>query len=433
MAEGDIITMRQEELKRLHIVKKVLGKEVKQTEAAENLDLSYRQIKRIIRRVREEGDKGIIHKSRGQPSHKRFTEGLKRRIVSLCRNRYKGFGPTFAVEKLFEIEKIKISRESLRNLLIKEGLWQRCRRRKKYLRWRERKHYFGEMIQVDGSHHDWLEGRGPKCVLMGYIDDATSIRFARFYTHEGTVPAMDSLKRYIKRYGIPKSLYLDKHTTYKSSGKLTIEDQLHNREKLSQLERAAKELGIEIIHANSPQAKGRAERSFRTYQDRLIKEIRLRKISSIKEANRFLGSFIPKHNRRFSVRPIKEGNLHRALSKDIKLDSMLCIKEQRTLRNDFTIAYKKRLYQVLDKGIGKAIEVQERINGSLHIFYRGRKLRYKLITVKLKQDKPKLKLRRIIRPKMKHPWKKASYDNWISKKAHLQSEKASEELVLTEA
>lgn len=433
MAKEDIIIMKQRELKRLHIVRKILEKTIKQVKAADLLDLSGRQIRRVVARVKEEGNKGIIHKSRGQPSNRKLSDALKIKVIKLCQTKYKGFGPTLANEKLFEIDKIKIGDQTLRNWLMQAGCWGVNHKRRKYRRWRERKHYFGEMIQVDGSHHDWFEGRGPKCVLMGYIDDATSIRFARFYTYEGTMPAFDSLKRYIKRYGLPRSLYLDRHTTYKSNGKLTIEDELNNREKLSQLEKAAKEMEIEIIHANSPQAKGRVERSFRTYQDRLIKEMRLKGIKTIEEANRFLACFLPKHNKRFSVRPIKKDNLHRPLLKDINLDSILCIKEKRTLRNDFTIAYAKKLYQILDKDIGRTIEIQERINGSLHIFYKGRKLRYKLITIKLKQDKPKLKLRRIIRPKMEHPWKKASYDNWISKKAHLQTKKASKELVLTEA
>lgn len=231
---------------------KILEKTIKQVKAADLLGLSGRQIRRVVIRVKEEGNKGIIHKSRGQPSNRKLPDALKNKVIKLCQTKYKGFGPTLANEKLFEIDNIKVGNQTLRNWLMQAGSWGANHRRRKYRRWRERKHYFGEMIQVDGSHHDWFEGRGPKCALMGYIDDATSIRFARFYTHEGTMPAFDSLKRYIKRYGLPRSLYLDRHTTYKSNGKLTIEDELNNREKLSQLERAAKEMEIEIIHANSP-------------------------------------------------------------------------------------------------------------------------------------------------------------------------------------
>ncbi len=433
MAEGDIITMRQEELRRLHIFKKVLGRELKQVEAAEKLSLSYRQAKRITKRVRIEGDKGIIHKLRGQPSKRKIPNKLKDKIIKLCRTRYKGFGPTFAVEKLFEIEEIKLSKETLRNWLIQEGLWQRRRKRKKHRKWRQRKDCFGEMLQLDGSHHDWFEGRGPKCVLMGYIDDATSRKYGFFYKYEGTIPAFGSLKRYLKRYGIPQSVYLDRHTTYKSTKKLTDEDQLNNREFLSQFERAAKELGIRVIHANSPQAKGRIERSFRIDQDRLIKEMHLANVSTIEEANKFLKSYWSKHNKRFSVKPLKETDLHRLVPKGMDLDAILCRKTDHPLRNDFTIVHDKKLYQILDKAIGRKLTVEEGTNGARYITYKGRRLKYKQITARPKKEKSAPKLKKINRPSMEHPWKKASYDRWSLKKAHLQTEKASKELVLVEA
>ena len=431
MAEKDIITMTQKELKRLHIIKQVLEKKLKQIEAARLLDLSSRQIRRLVKKVGEEGDKGIIHRSRGQPSHRRLPERIKNRVIALYRKRYKGFGPTLASEKLLEIDKIKISDETLRLWLIEKGEWQKHCKRKKHRSWRQRKHYFGEMVQMDGSHHDWFEGRGPKCVLMGYIDDATSIRFARFYAYEGTIPAFDSLKHYIKRYGIPKSLYLDKHTTYKSTAKPTIEDELNNRRYLSQFERAAHQLSIEIIHANSPQAKGRIERSFKTYQDRLIKEMRLRGISTIEEANKFLKEFLPKHNKRFSLKPTKEGNLHRPLPKSIDLDAILCIKTEHPVRGDFTIVHNKKLYQILDKTIARKVTVQERINGKVHIVYKGRRLRYKVITTRPPKEKPKPKPRKIYRPPLEHPWKRPLYERRLAKeKALLQSKKDTEELAL---
>ena len=433
MAKGDVITMRQEELRRLHIVKKVLVKELKQVEAAEKLDLSYRQTKRITKRVREEGDKGIIHRSRGRPSKRRIFDKLKDKIVTLCKGKYKGFGPTFTAEKLFEREKIKLSKETLRNWLIKEGLWQRRRKHKKHRKWRERKHHFGEMIQWDGSHHDWLEGRAPWCVLIGQIDDASSRKAGQFYEYEGTLPAFASLKQYIKPQGIPHSIYLDKHTTYKSTKKPTVEDELNNREFLSQFERAAKELGIIVIHANSPQAKGRVERSFRTDQDRLVKEMRLAGINTIKEANKFLKSYWPRHNKKFAVKPVKQANLHRPVPQGMDLDAILCRKTEHPLRNDFTIVHDKKLYQILDKYAGKKVTVEERINGARYIVYNGVKLKYKQIAQRLAKEKPKSKPRKINRPAMEHPWKKASYDKWSQEKAHLQSKKTSEELVLTEA
>ena len=214
MAEGGIIAMRQVELRRLHVIRQVLEKKLKQVEAADKLNLSYRQTKRITQRVKQEGDKGVVHKSRGQPSHNKIADKLKNKIVSLCRGKYKGFGPTLASEKLFEIEKVKLSDETLRNWLIAEGLWQRKRKYKKYRRWRERKHCCEEMIQWDGSHHCWFEDRGPKCVLIGQIDDASGKKEGQFYSSEGTLPAFSSFKRYLKRYGIPQSIYLDKLSTY---------------------------------------------------------------------------------------------------------------------------------------------------------------------------------------------------------------------------
>lgn len=433
MAEGGIITMRQEELKRLHIVRQVLDKKLKQTEAADKLDLSYRQAKRISKRVREEGDKGIVHKSRGQPSHNKILQSIKDKVMSLCRGKYKGFGPTLASEKLFEIEKIKISDETVRNWLIQESLWQRKRKHKKHRQWRERKHIFGEMIQWDGSHHHWFEDRGSECVLISQIDDATGKKTGQFYGFEGTLPAFSSLKLYITEHGIPHSIYLDKHTTYKSPKKPTVEDELNNREFLSQFERAAKELGITVIHANSAPAKGRIERSFRTDQDRLIKEMRLSSISTIEGANKFLKKYWPKHNKRFSIKPLKEGNLHRLVPEELDLDAILCRKTEHPLRNDFTIVHDKKLYQILDKQAGRKVTVEERINGALYITYNGKRLKYKQIALRPIKEKPEPKPRKIIRPSSEHPWKKASYDRWLEKKAHLQTEKASKELVLTEA
>ena len=433
MAEGGIITMRQEELKRLHIVRQVLGRKLKQIEAADKLNLSYRQAKRITKRVREEGDRGIVHKSRGRPSPRKIAQKIRDKVIGLCRGKYKGFGPTLAAEKLFEIEKTNISKETLRNWLIHEGLWQRKRKHKKHRQWRERKHCFGEMIQWDGSHHGWLETRGPKCVLISQIDDATGKKTGQFYNSEGTLPVFASLKQYIKKQGIPHSIYLDKLTTYKSPKKPTLEDELSNREFLSQFERAAKELGITVIHANSAPAKGRIERSFKTDQDRLVKEMRLAKISTISEANKFLKSYWPKHNRRFSIKPIEKANLHRPVPEGRDLDSILCRKTEHPLRNDFTIVHDKKLYQILDRQAGRKVTVEERINGALYITYNGRRLKYKQIATRPLKEKPKPKPVRINRPSMEHPWKKASYDRWLEKKAHLQTKKASKELVLTEA
>jgi len=409
MAGKDIITMSQKELKRLHIIHKVIDKRLKQIDAAKLLELCTKQISRLVRKVRQEGDKGMMHKSRGALSHNATPEKKKDKIISLYKEKYNDFGPLLASEKLFEIDKLRISDETLRNWLITEGLWIKNRRHKKHHKWRERKHFFGEMIQIDGSHHDWFEGRGPKCVLMGYIDDANNNVFARFHEYEGTFPFMDSFKRYVKRYGIPCSIYIDRHSTYRSPKKPTIEDELENRESLSEVERALKELSVEVIHARSPQAKGRVERLFRTFQDRVIKEMRLKGIKSIEEANKFLSYYLSIFNKRFSLESLEKGDLHKPLTKDIDLDSMLCIKTKHALRNDSTVAHDKQLYQIIDSINAKELTVEERISGKILITHNGKILKYKKINnrpVRKETKKPYIfKIKKVWRPPMEHPLK----------------------------
>lgn len=382
MTGKDIIKMRQEELKRLHIVKKIIDKELKQAEAIEVLELSKRQMIRIVKRVKEEGDEGIIHKSRGRPSNRKIPDKIKANVIKLYENNYKGFGPTLASEMLYERDKIKINDETLRLWLIKKGIWKKKRGRRKHRQWRPRREHFGEMVQIDGSHHDWFEERGEKGVLMGYIDDATGKYYGRFYEYEGTLPVMDSLKRYIKKYGIPHSIYLDKHPTYKSTAKPTIEDELNCTNPLSQVQRAAKELGIIVIHADSPQAKGRVERSFLTHQDRMVKMMRLEKIGKIEDANRFVGKYMMKHNMKFSVKPVGVADFHRTVPKGLDLDFILCRKTKHPIHNDFTVVHEKRIYQILDKTTAKSVEVQERTNGKMYIYAKTTRLRYKRIGVK---------------------------------------------------
>ena len=238
MAREDIIMASSEELKRLHVIRKVLERVIRQVNAGEILSLSVRQIGRIVKRVKAEGDGGIVHKCRGKPSNRRLGDKVKARAIKLYRERYKGFGPTLAAEKLLEGQRIKVSDETLRKWLMGSGDWKKARKKGVHRQWRERKEHYGEMVQMDGSHHDWLEGRGSGCVLMGYIDDATGRGHGRFYEYEGTLPAMDSFRRYIQRYGIPLKVYLDKHTTYKSNGQPTLEEELAGMEPLSEFERA---------------------------------------------------------------------------------------------------------------------------------------------------------------------------------------------------
>ena len=405
MAGKDIFEMSQRELRRQHVIHKALEGSIKQTEAAEILLLSDRQIRRIIRRVREEGDGGIIHRGRGNPSNRQLPKKIKDVAIKLYRQKYEGFGPTLACEKLTELDGISVNDETLRKWLIGSGDWKKTRKDRKHRQWRERKHHFGEMVQIDGSHHDWFEGRGPESVLMGYIDDATGKVFARFYGYEGTIPAMDSLKRYAKKYGFPVKLYLDKHTTYKSPAKPSLKD---DTEPLSQFQRAMKELGVEVIHAHSPQAKGRIERLFRTFQDRVVKEMRLRGIKAVEEANNFLAEYLPIYNRRFAVNPKEKADLHRPVPTGLKLDRILCIKTERALRNDFTIAHDKKLYQVMDNVKAERVTVEEKINGTMVITHNDIFLKFKEITARPeKQKKPHIR-KKITpqKPSASHPWRK---------------------------
>ena len=407
MAEKDILMLRQKDLRRLHVVHKVLEEGMTQREAAQIISLSERQIRRIVERIRREGDQGICHTARGKPSNRRLPKKLKDRIVRLYKTTYADFGPTLFTEKLAERDGISISRETARSWLTEEGLWKTHRKRKAHRQWRERKDRFGEMVQMDGSHHDWFEGRGPACVFMGYIDDATGNVFGRFYEYEGMLPAMDSFMRYSKKYGLPLTVYLDKHTTYKSPAEPTFEDEINGTEPLSQFGRALGELGVELIHANSPQAKGRIERLFNTLQDRLVKEMRLRGISTLDEANRFLVSYLPWYNQRFAVPAKKKGNLHRS-PKGLDLDAILCIRTARTLKNDYTIRHERMLYQIEERVRTKKVMVEERIDGSLRIVSKGVPVRFHQIAQRPPQeqkDRPFLPKGKGHRPPIDHAWR----------------------------
>jgi transposase len=405
MTGKDIIEMSMKELKRLKVIQEAIEGQITQKAASAMIGLSERQVRRLVRSVRQEGERGVVHRSRGRPSNRRMPGKIKNKALQQYRKKYGDFGPTLATEKLMELDGIKVSAETLRQWLLEVGLWQKRRKRSLHRRWRPRKDCFGQMVQMDGSHHAWLEGRGPELVLMGYIDDATNRVFGRFYDYEGTLPAMDSFKRYDRRYGLPQSVYLDKHSTYKSTKKLTIEEELAGLAPMSQFERALNELGVEVIHAHSPQAKGRIERLFGVLQDRLIKEMRLRGVTTKEEANEFLKEYLPKYNRKFKVCPANNTDVHVRLPRYFNLDTYLCVKTQRTVRNDQTVAHNGNLYQIEEAVVSKKVTVEERLDGSLHITSAGAALKYREIT-----DRPKKK-NRGKRPKTPyipprdHPWR----------------------------
>jgi transposase-like protein len=418
MVGEDKVLMSVKELRRLLVIHQVMEKKLRQVEASRLLGLTARQIRRISKRVQKEGDRGLAHRRRGKRSNRAFDERKKTDILRMYTKQYSDFGPTLAAEKLAERDGIGISDETLRLWLLEAGITHFRRRARPHRAWRERKAHRGELIQMDGSHHAWLEDRGPDCVLMAYIDDASNRVYARFYAYEGTIPAMDSFKRYLRRDGIPHSVYLDKHSTYKAWAKPSIAEQLAGRKPKSQFERALEELGVEVIHADSPQAKGRIERLFGTFQDRLIKEMRLANVRNLNEANQFLSGYLPIYNRRFSVKPVEGVDLHRPIPVGLNLDDILCIQTERTLRNDFTVIHNGGLYQVHDQIRAASVLVEERLDGSTRITHQGKRLRYQPIFVRPIREtvKPlKTKPRRPPKPPApNHPWHR-SFKQWREK------------------
>ena len=338
MVGEDTVIMSVKELRRLHVIRQAMERKLTQKKAGDLIGLTVRQVRRLIQRVRQEGDRGLAHRGRGEAVEPADPGEGQGQGLALYETRYGDFGPTLAAEKLAERHGIALSAETLRGWLLSRG-WiifgvgsARIGRGGSGRR-------MGELVQLDGSHHDWLEGRGPACVLMAYIDDASSRVLARFYAYEGTIPAMDSFQRYVTRYGIPLAVYADKHTTYQSPAQPTVDEQLAGVEPTSQFGRALGELGVDLIPAHSPQAKGRVERLFHTFQDRLIKEMRLAGIATTPEANRFLEDYLPIYNRRFTVQPAQAADLHRPRPAGCALDRILCIKTTRCLRKDGTIAH----------------------------------------------------------------------------------------------
>jgi hypothetical protein len=332
-----------------------------------------------------------------------------------------------AAEKLVARDGIEVSRETLRQWLLAGGLWEKKCQRGCHRQWRARKACCGELVQMDGSHHAWLEARSPELVLMAYIDDATNTVYAQFYDYEGTMPAMDSFKRYVRRYGLPISVYLDRHTTYKSPRKLTVAEELAGvREPRSQFERALDELGVEVIHAHSPQAKGRVERLFGTLQDRLVKEMRLRAITTRAAANEFLQEYLPEYNRRFGVTPANPTDVHVTPEPYFNLDRYLCLKSERTIRNDHTVAHNTNLYQITEPVLSRKVIVEERINGSVQIRCGGVSLKYREITERPQKATPPARPREIKKPRppsTDHPWRKAPLKTVIRKEMYLQTTK----------
>ena len=407
--EEDRVTMSATELRRVHVIRRAMEKTITQVQAGALLGLTDRQIRRLVQRVEQEGDQGLGHRGRGKPSNRRIPEKRKTKILNLYDAQYGDFGPTLAAEKLAEHHGITLSDETLRRWLRARGIEHFRRRKRPHRAWRARKAYVGELVPLDGSHHDWLEGRGPACVLMADIDDASRRVVARFSDHEGTIPAMDSFQRDVTRYGIPLAVYADKHTTSRSPAEPTVAEQLAGTAPQSQFGRALSELGVERIAAHSPQAKGRVERLFKTFQDRLSKELRLAGVTTLEDANRFLEEYLPRYNQRFAVTPAQTADLHRPRPTAQVLARSLCIQTARCLRKDFTIAHEGRLYQVHDNLRATHVVVEEHVDGTMRLTHQGRSLGFHVIParpVPAAAVTTVSRSRRPIKPPADHPWRK---------------------------
>ena len=378
---GDRIEMSQSERDRLKVMSSVLEGKRTQVEAGRLLGLCERQVRRIQRRLEKEGDSGIMHRQRGRSSHRAKSTSVRQAVLKAYGQRYKGFGPTLAAEKLRE-DGLLIDHETLRRWLLSQGLWERKRKRDKHRSRRVRRECFGELVQGDGSHHDWLEGRGPWMVLVAFIDDATSKVTARFYPGETTEAYMDLLARYLRKHGRMVAMYVDRDSIFR------VEDRHPDdpRPQLTQFSRALQELDIELILAYSPQAKGRIERFFQTAQDRLVKELRLRRARTIEQANEVLEKyFLPSFNRWRTVKPASPNDAHRRLHQSIIVDSILSIQESRKVCNDYTIRLDNQVYQLLKPALpglrGGRVVIEKRLDNTLHIRFKKHYLAYHRIEV----------------------------------------------------
>jgi transposase len=371
-----LLTMSRRELDRAESMQQIRERGATQAQVAERLGLSVRQVERLYRSYKACGAAGLISKKRGRPSLRRLPDAMRAEALAIVRERYADFGPTLAREKLTESHGVRVSTETLRQWMIAEGIWlPRVQRAARAHPPRHRRACLGELVQIDGCDHEWFESRAPRCVLLVYVDDATGrLMHLRFVRSESTFDYFESTRRYIEEHGKPVAFYSDKASTFRVNAK-----QPRGGDRSTQFSRAMDELNIDILCANSPQAKGRVERAHQTLQDRLVKELRLRGISTMDDANHFLPWFIADYNRRFAREPASRHNAHRALRPNEDLGAIFRWKEDRKLSHNLTVHYNRVLYLVEEspealKLRGKRVEVHEMLDGAVHIRHRGLEL-----------------------------------------------------------
>ena len=419
--------MSRRELGRVEVLARVRSKQLRVVDTGRLMRVSYRQAKRLWKRYREEGAAGLKHRSAGRPSNRAHDEKFRRKVLRLVREKYGGpvgerFGPTLAAEHLASEDGLKVDAETLRRWMLTEGLWSRERKRRRHRRRRERKEHFGEMVQMDGSFHPWLEERGPQGCLIDLVDDATNTTWAQLGEQETIWAAADALRAWIERYGVPLALYVDWKNLYKRCA--TPKERLRGEEPVTQFGRMCAKLGIELIAAGSPQAKGRVERNHGTHQDRLVKKLRRKQITSPEQANVYLErDYLPGHNRRFARAAAKPEDYHRGAPRAAELDRIFRLESERVISDDWVVRYDNRFFQLEPQSRhyapaqGKVLVCEGR-HGSIAIEYRGSALPWQEIPAPAKprvseakptvERAPEPKAKRKWVPPADHPWRQAA-------------------------
>lgn len=383
------LTMSHKELRRKSVLELVRDGRITLAEGSRRMGLSYRQTLRVYSRFTAEGDAGLVHRRRGRRSNRSYAAVFRAQVMTRYEEKYKPIemGPTLAAEKL-ALDGLAVDHETLRRWMLEEGHWQLRRRRRAHRTRRERRAHFGELVQMDGSHHHWFGPQGDQACLLNMVDDATGITLGLMDQEETTEAAMRQLWRWIERFGIPVALYTDKKNVYIPSRGPTIEEQLADEAPKTAFGKACDKLGIEIIAAHSPQAKGRVERSNGTYQDRLVKELALQGITTCQDADQLLRTgFCEDLNAKFAVAPLKAQDYHRPVPKGLRLEDVFSFEAHRVLQNDWTIRYHNQYYQILEENrpLPKPkdkVLVRTRLDGTVHLLYRGKPLAFRPISVK---------------------------------------------------
>jgi transposase len=372
-------TLTMQDEKRLEVIQRVYRSELTVVQAAVVMGVSERQCYRIKARVGKAGAKGVVHGNRGRRCKRKIKEKIVRRVVELARGKYQGFNDHHLTEKLKEQQQIELSREKVRRILRAEGIASPKKRRGiKHRSRRERRASEGMMLQVDGSPHDWLQGRGPRLCLIGAIDDATSkVMGAFFAPAESTWGYFHLFCEIFREHGVPQSIYTDCHSVFFTDREPTLDEQLINRKPTTEVGRGLEELGVTLILAHSPQAKGRIERLWNTFQDRLVSELRLRKAKTVEQATAVLDRYLPVHNRKFA-KPAKAEPAWRKLSA-VKIERALCFKQQRTVAKDNTVTFEGTVLQIPKTSAyrsyaSKRVDVHVLLDGAVEIFYKTEKI-----------------------------------------------------------